>query len=132
MHILIIILGLVFTPLAHADSKWTIHTVSTHLITDDMNNVNPGLAYDVREDIRIGALYNSYNRPSLYAAKIFPIHDRVRVGLGVITGYGWDSDEHDVYGKTTGVIPLLALELDVTKHVSIIWFGEALNLELKF
>ena len=119
--------------LAQADQgDWTVHTVSAHLITEDMNNFNPGLAYDITDNYRVGGLYNSFEKPSLYVARIFDVHSRVRVGAGIISGYKWDSDQNDVVGKTASVLPFLAVEVDVTDNVSVIWFGEALNLEVKF
>jgi len=30
------------------------------------------------------------------------------------------------------VVPLLALEKDITKHVSVIWFWQALSLSVSF
>ena len=116
---------------AHADQgDITLHTVSVHVGVTGLNNINPGIAYDVRDDVRVGALYNSYNKPSLYVAKLIPIKRRLRIGLGVITGYTWR--DNDVYGKTTGILPLLAVEADLLPGVSVIWFGQAISLELKF
>jgi hypothetical protein len=111
---------------------WTIHTVSVHAGVTGLNNFNPGLAYDVRDDLRVGALYNSYEKPSLYVAKLFNIKKRFRAGVGVISGYKWDSDQNDVTGKTTGILPLVAAEFDIAPNISILWFGQAFNLEVKF
>ena len=109
---------------------WTVHTRSMHFGVDGLNNNNPGLAYDVRPDVRVGALYNSYKKPSLYAAKIIPLNRYMRVGLGVITGYTWR--DGDIHGKTTGILPLLAVEADLAPNISVIWLGQAINLEVKF
>lgn len=118
---------------AAAGNDWTIHTVSVHVGVEDLNNLNPGIGYNVTDDIRVGAFYNSYKLPSVYAAKLIPLHPRVRLGLGAITGYKLVSpDEGLIVGKATGVVPLLAIEADITDNVSVIWFGRALNLEVRF
>lgn len=111
---------------------WTVHTVSVHAATQGLNNINPGIAYDVRDDLRVGAIYNSYKKPSLYVAKLFNVRKRFRAGLGVISGYTWDNDKGGVYGKTSGILPLVAAEFDLAPGVSLLWFGEAFNLEVKF
>lgn len=107
----------------------TVHTVSTHVGVDGLNNINPGIGIDYR-DVRFGALYNSFEKPSVYGAYIVPLHPRVRVGLGAVTGYEYR--DGGIYGKTTGVMPLFAVEADITDNVSVLWFGRAINLELKF
>jgi hypothetical protein len=109
----------------------TVHTVSHHFITQDMNNVNPGLGYDVNKNLRIGGFYNSYEKPSFCSVGIANITDKFRVGVGVISGYKLQNSR--IYeGKHTSLIPLIAMEYDITSDVSIAWFGEVLNLELKF
>jgi len=121
----------------HAEG-WTLHTVSYHVQlpggrdVDDLNNFNPGLGYDVTEHARIGALYNSYKKPSVYGALFLPLGERFRIGAGIISGYTFDSDTRRVKGKAAGIVPLVAAELDLTKHVSVAWFGQAFNLELKW
>ena len=110
---------------------FTVHTVSYHVGADDLNNVNVGLGYDIAENVRIGALYNSYSKPSAYAAAFVSLNKRVRIGAGVITGYAIGEDWR-LEGKTTSILPLAAAEVDLTEHVSVIWFGQALNLALKF
>jgi hypothetical protein len=125
-------LGFSYTFDASAEQgDWTAHTVSVHVGVTGLNNFNPGLAYDVRDDLRVGALYNSYKKPSLYVAKLFNVGNRFRAGVGVVSGYKWESGE-GVSGKTSGILPLVAAELDITNNVSIIWFGQAFNLEVKF
>lgn len=107
-----------------------MHTVSTHLGGSGLNNINPGVAYDLSDRLRLGALLNSFKKPSVYAAYLIPLGTRVRAGVGAVTGYQYKDGQ--VLGKTASAIPMLAVEVDVTKHVSVLWFGQALNLELKF
>lgn len=114
------------------EGGWTVHTVSAHVATRGLNNFNPGIAYDVRDDLRVGGLYNSYEKPSFYVAKLFNVRKRFRAGLGIISGYTWDQDERDVVGKTSGILPFVAAEFDLAPGVSLLWFGEAFNLEVKF
>lgn len=108
----------------------TVHTVSTHLQTSGLNNINPGVGYDFGS-LRLGGIYNSYKKPSLYAVGIIDVTDSFRVGAGVVSGYRFQ-DGLVVKGDHDSIIPLIAAEYDLTKHVSIVWFGEVLNLELKF
>ena len=112
----------------------TVHTVSHHLQSDGLNNVNPGVAYDVTDHIRVGALYNSYKNPGAYVAAIYPMNDRVRIGAGLISWYKFQ--EGTIAQSDFGVIPMVAVEVDIiqTKRyaVSGIWFGETLNLQIKF
>ena len=124
------VLGLCVGSLAkNCSADVTVHTVSTHVGVSGMNNINPGIGIDYR-DVRFGALYNSFEKPSVYGAYIVPLHPRVRVGLGAVTGYEYR--DGGFYGKTTGVLPLFAVEADITDNVSVLWFGRAINLELKF
>ena len=113
---------------------WTIHTVSAHIGVSGLNNVNPGAGYNLTRHIRVGGFYNSYEKPSLYAAAFGDINSRVRIGAGLVSGYTFDtdSDEGFLSGKTSGVVPLLALEVDITRNLSLAWFGQAINLEVKF
>lgn len=111
---------------------WTIHTVSVHVGVSGLNNVNPGVGYNVTDHLRVGAFWNSYNKPSAYATGWFDLHPRVRVGAGLASGYTFVPGTWQVEGKTTGLVPVLAAEVDITDHVSVGWFGQALNLELKF
>jgi len=113
-----------------AEGDVTVHTVSTHLGGSGLNNINPGVAYDLSDRLRLGALLNSFKKPSVYAAYLIPLGTRVRAGVGAVTGYQYKDGQ--VLGKTASAIPMLAVEVDVTKHVSVLWFGQALNLELKF
>ena len=108
----------------------TVHTVSVHVGASGLNNINPGVAYDLTDRLRLGALLNSFGKPSAYAAYLIPLGTKVRVGVGAVTGYQYKDGR--VLGKTASAIPMLAVEVDVTKHVSVLWFGQALNLELKF
>ena len=112
-----------------AEGDITIHTVSTHIGVSGLNNINPGVAYDVTDRLRVGVLRNSFKKPSAYAALMWALHDRVHLGVGVISGYG--IEDGAIIGKTAGIIPLLAVELDITDHVSVVWMGQAINLELK-
>lgn len=133
-------IGVTFAADSHADKAgdWTIHTVSAHVGVSGLNNVNPGVGYNVTDGLRVGALYNSYKKPSAYVAGFIdfpPGQNRVRVGGGLISGYTFDtSDTADslITGKTTGIVPLVAVEVDITKNVSVVWFGQAFNLEVKF
>lgn len=111
---------------------WTIHTVSAHVGVSGLNNVNPGVGYDVTDNLRIGGFYNSYRKPSAYALGFFEVHPRFRVGAGVISGYTFTPGTWEVEGKTAGLIPAVAAELDITNNVSVVWFGQAFNLEVKF
>ncbi len=108
----------------------TLHTVSVHVGAPGLNNINPGVAYDVTDNVRVGGLYNSYKKPSVYAAYLYPLSSRFRIGAGIVTGYAIDGRR--IKGKTVSAIPLLAAEFDVTKRLSVIWFGQAFNLEVKF
>lgn len=118
-------------PEAKGEEGWTIHTVSAHVGWDEANNINPGLAYETTDGWRFGGYYNSYKLPSVYAAKVIPINDRWRYGIGVVTGYKFDSEQF-ITGSTSGAIPFVALEFDVTEHVSIITLANAISLEIKF
>jgi hypothetical protein len=136
LAVLVVILIAAYMDDARAD--WTLHTVSYHVQfpgardTDRLNNFNPGLAYDVTDIFRVGAFYNSYKKPSVYGAFFLPLGDRFRVGAGLVSGYAFEQGSFRVEGHTAGVIPLIAAEFDVTKHVSVAWFGQAFNLELKW
>ena len=108
----------------------TVHTASVHVGASGLNNINPGVAYDLKDRLRLGALLNSFKKPSVYAAYLIPLGTKVRVGVGVITGYEYKDGR--VLGKTASAIPMVAVEVDITEHVSVLWFGHALNLEWKF
>lgn len=114
-----------------AFAEVTIHTVSVHLVTSGMNNINPGIGYDIGP-VRVGALYNSYKRPGFYAIAIAPITPRFRIGAGVISGYRFDSENRVLMQDDNHFIPYIAAEYDVTKSLSVAWMGEVLNLEYKF
>ncbi len=113
-----------------AEGDVTIHTVSTHVGVKGLNNINPGVAYDLTDRLRLGALLNSYKKPSAYAAYMIPILPRLRVGIGAISGYQLNGMR--ISGKTASVIPLFAVEVDVLKNISVVWMGQAINLEVKF
>jgi hypothetical protein len=117
-----------------AAAEWTIHTGSVHFGSgsDEMNNLNPGIGYQFRNNVRVGALYNSYKYASAYAAYVYDVRDNVHLGFGAITGYKWDSDQKDLVGDSTGVVPLFAVEVDLSDSLSLLWFGQAINLEYKF
>ena len=112
----------------------TVHTVSTHIGVSGLNNINPGVAYDVTDNFKINDLVNSYKKPSLYAALMVPMGDRLRIGAGVISGYRFSKGDEDgmVRGSTAGIVPLVAIEVDITKRFSAVWMGQAVNLEVKF
>lgn len=116
---------------------FTFHTVSYHLVTEDMNNINPGIGYDVTDGLRVGAIYNSYEKPGVYAAGILQVHDRVKVGAGFITGYKF-ARGFQVAQEDFGMIPFLGAEVDLIKAkpgrpgASLIIFGEVLNLAVKY
>lgn len=126
MKTLIILLLLPFPVFA----DWTIHTVSTHLKTDGVNNINPGIAYDF-DYIRVGGVYNSYENLSLYVVGIADITSSFRVGAGAISGYKFKNNDV-AEGDSTSIIPFIAFEYDITDNVSVVLFGEVLNLALKF
>lgn len=108
-------------PLQADQGNWTVHTVSMHFSNDEeLNNINPGVAYDLFEYMRIGGVVNSYKRLSLYAVGIIPITHRLRVGVGTVNGYD------------NGPQPMAAIEYDILPDLSILWFGKAINMELKF
>ena len=114
-----------------ARADWTVHTVSEHIGQSGFNNVNPGLGYDYTPSLRVGGLYNSFERPSFYAVGIYNLTDSFRIGAGVISGYvikDWEVGQ----GDHDSIIPIIAMEYDISDHVSIAWFGTVLNLELKF
>lgn len=131
--ILALALALAATGPQASEGDFTVHTVSAHVGVSDLNNINPGLGYDITDDLRVGAFYNSYELPSFYIAKLIhiPFMPRIRAGLGVISGYTWDWDQEDVIGETGGLLPLVAIEADITRNVSVLWFGNAVNLEIK-
>ena len=105
--------------------------MSHPFITPGMHNFNPGVGYDINPNVRVGGLYNSYKEPSFYAAGIVNITDKFRTGLGVISGYKLEGGlVHE--GSHTSIIPFIAMEYDLTDHVSVAWFGEVVHLELKF
>ena len=108
----------------------TLHTVSLHVGASGLNNLNPGAAYGVTDHVRIGALYNSYRKPSAYVFYIHPLTDRLRLAGGVISGYRYSGGR--LYGKTASAVPAIALEYDVTKQLSVVWFGQAFSLEIKY
>jgi len=110
--------------------EFVVHTFTYHAGGEKLETFTPGLGYTTNSSYSFGALRNSFKSSSIYIVKMFPIFKGVRVGMGAITGYyhkggrvGKDED---------GVIPLLAAEIDITKNVSVIWFGNAFNLTLKF
>lgn len=113
-----------------AEGGWTVHTVSVHVGASGLNNFNPGVGYALTDNFRVGALYNSYKVPSAYALGIYNVNSRFRVGAGVISGYTYNNGA--VSGKASGVLPAVAAELDITKRLSVVWFGQAFNLEFKF
>jgi len=108
----------------------TVHTVSTHFGANGMNNINPGIAYNVHDRVRFGALVNSFKLPSAYGAYLLPVTEDIRLGFGLVTGYQFKDGR--ILGKTNSVIPLFAVEVDVIKNVSVLWFGTAVNVTLKF
>ena len=107
-----------------------VHTGSVHFGpgTSDLNNFNPGIGYDFGP-YQLGGFYNSYELPSFYGAWKLPVTDRISFGLGAITGYTWD---HGITGDRNGVIPLVAVNFRVTKHIGLTYFGQAINLEVRF
>jgi len=119
-------------PLAAA-GEVVVHTGSVHFGpgTDGLNNFNPGLGYDFGS-YQVGGFYNSYELPSFYGAWKWNVTDRISFGVGAITGYTWDSDEHHITGKRNGVIPLVAVGFRVTKHIGLTYFGQAISLEVRF
>jgi hypothetical protein len=128
----------------------TLHTVSAHVGVSGLNNINPGVGYDLTDNVRVGGFYNSYRKPSAYVAAFLNIHPRFRVGAGVISGYSFQSEDDETLksadkpecsglcGNASGVLPLVAAEFDIVPQkgsrpgVSVVWFGQALNLEVKF
>lgn len=116
----LIALAFLLSPVVQAEG-WTVHTVSMHYQDGGQyNNINPGVAYDVMKYARVGAVINSYYRLSTYAAAIMPVSDKLRIGVGMVTGY------------RPGAVPLISVEYDIRPGLSIVWFGTALNMEIKF
>jgi hypothetical protein len=132
--ILAAVLAAAMADTAHSQGgEWTVHTVSYHFAIDkdtDLNNINPGLGYDVSEYVRVGGYYNSFEKPSLYAAAFAEVYPRVKVGLGLVTGYQFDGQY--ITGSTYSVMPLVGVEVRITDNLAVAWFGQALNLEVKF
>ena len=116
-----------------AAGEVVVHTGSVHFGpgTEGLNNFNPGLGYDFGR-YQVGGFYNSYELPSFYGAWKWPVTDRFTIGLGAISGYTWDRDAHEITGKSNGVIPLVAVSFRVTKHIGLTYFGQAINLEVRF
>lgn len=112
-------------------ADWTVHTVSDHLTREGLNNINPGLGYDVNKNFRIGGFYNSYEEPSFYAAGIANITDKFRIGAGIISGYQLKNGLA-VEGSNSSIIPLVAMEYDITSDISAILIGDVLNVVFKF
>lgn len=120
----------------------TIHTVSAHMgAPDGLNNLNFGMGFDVTNNVRIGGFYNSYSEPSAYAAAFVTIPNtggRLRVGGGAISGYAI-GDNWRLKGDAKSVLPFVAAEVDIIRvkrgrkpGVTLGWFGQAINLEVKF
>ena len=129
MRILLFLLLMTLTVPVQA-GEIVVHTFTVHAGGEKLEKFTPGLGYTTNSNYRFGILRNSYKLPSIYAVKMFPVFKGVQIGMGAITGYrlkgikiGKDED---------GVIPLLAAEIDIVKNVSIIWFGQAISLALKF
>jgi len=109
-----------------------IHTHTIHFgSSNGVNNSTPGIGYQFDNNYRVGLLKNSYELPSVYVVKVFPETSRFRFGIGVISGYRM-TKRNTITGDRNGAIPLLAAEVDITENVVITWFGQALNLSLKF
>jgi len=112
---------LFLSPVVVQAEGWTVHTVSMHYQDHGQyNNINPGIAYDVFKYARVGAVVNSFYHLSTYAAAIIPVSRKMRIGLGVVTGY------------KGGPLPMVSVEYDIRPGLSILWFGTALNMEIKF
>ena len=109
----------------------SIHTVSLHMVSKGVNNFNPGVGYDIKS-ARVGILYNSFKRPSVYALGIIDITPILRIGAGVIRGYSFDTDNTVITRDDNHWMPLVAVEVDITKSLSLVWFGDAINVEYKF
>lgn len=102
---------------------WSFHLVSVHPGQSGMNNINPGASYRMNDNLRLGALRNSYEKTSIYVMGIAPVAPKWRVGMGLISGY------QERYGES--VIPAIAVEYDVTDSFSLVWFGLAFNVEVR-
>lgn len=120
------------TALASA-GEVVVHTGSIHFGpgTEGLNNFNPGIGYDFGR-YQVGGFYNSYELPSLYGAWKLPVTNRISVGLGLISGYAWDRDENALVGKRNGLVPLVAVSFRLTRHIGFTYFGQAINLEVRF
>jgi len=110
--------------------RYSLHTVSHHIGVEGLNNLNPGLGYDVTPNLRVGAFYNSYKKPSTYVMGMVPVHRYVNIGAGLMSGY--TMDDWQVSGKTSGFIPAVAVEVKLHRNLSAVWFGQAINLQVKF
>jgi len=129
----LVMLACMAQPVEAEQGDITLHTVSAHVGISGLNNINPGIGYDLSDTVRVGAFYNSYRKPAVYALRIFPVTSRLRVGLGVVTGYRLREEHGDLVtsGKATSVLPALAVEFDITRRLSLAVLGQAINLEVK-
>lgn len=111
MKTLLLVLSLLFSSASYA-GEFLIHTLSLHsksswdetntryvmynnavirtetTITEHRyNNVNPGLGYRTDDGYLFGLYYNSYKKPTMYAAKEFMLNDSFGAFVGLGTGY---------------------------------------------
>lgn len=106
------------------------HTYHQHQEGQEIEAFTPGLGYETDGGYRFGALRNSFGIPSVYAVKTFPENKRFRFGLGAISGYEWTG--RGLRGRERGAVPIVGAEYDILDNVSVVWFGQALNLVLKW
>jgi len=110
--------------------QFMVHTFTTHIGVEGLEEYTPGLAYTNDKNYRFGILRNSFKIPSAYVAKLFPVNKHFRFGVGLVSGYKFTNGY--ITGSKKHIIPLLAAELDITKNVGVTWFGNAFNLILKY
>ena len=127
----VLLLAMLSAPVMAGDLSF--HTFSAHIKEDNREEFTPGIAF-TEGGYRFGYLRNSFKINSFYGTKIFRISDSMRLGLGVITGYEYATTEDGtgITGKNGGAIPFVAVEKDITDNISVLWFGRAVNLIVKF
>jgi len=120
MHALPLFLLLLTSP-ALAGQLY-VHTVSVHVPRlEGADETNWGLAYRYDAGPRIGTFENSHSVRCWYAAWVFRPNGYVHPWLGAVRGYSLhdgdhiDDDSTGIGSDETAVIPLLALEVDMTR-----------------
>jgi hypothetical protein len=129
MKILILLISLLISFPVYS-GQFVIHTFTTHVGVEGLEEYTPGLAYTNNKNFRLGILRNSFKLPSMYAVKLFPVSKRFKFGVGLISGYTYFNGT--LIKGPRSIVPLVAAELDITKNVGVVWAGNAFNLVLKY